>query len=379
VAACCALGHAAGCSDSGARASMNTNMNTAESGAVGRAGSGSAAVPMATQPLPQPEPPSRPPKVEPTPMPPRSPEDSGVPVTSDEAASLRPLCSGCPDEQPDKRDMTIHLHHIHLNVSDREASERFYEKFFATERIRLNEVTDALYAAPVLLLLDESQQAPIGSLPTALQHLSWGSADVVAWYNEARAAGIEPDTRGGTLFNTLDTPTIGEPGGGDVIPADDPCLPRQNQYSYIYVLGPDDERIEVWTGADKRINHIHFTTANLRTTARWYRQFLNLTANDIPIPEFFAFPLDDILFFIEPIGRAADYEPTDNHTIGHIAFSVTDLEAWLQRATDQAIEIVSPPAEVHGFTSFFVRGPDGMLIELVQAAPLADLCPLADR
>jgi hypothetical protein len=32
-------------------------------------------------------------------------------------------------------------------------------------------------------------------------------------------------------------------------------------------------------------------------------------------------------------------------------------------------------AEVHGFKSFFVRGPDGMLIELVQAAPLADLCP----
>lgn len=45
------------------------------------------------------------------------------------------------------------------------------------------------------------------------------------------------------------------------------------------------------------------------------------------------------------------------------------------RAAEQQIEVVAQPATVHGFESFFVRGPDGLLIELVQAAPNAELCP----
>lgn len=303
-----------------------------------------------------------------------SPQPSGASGSSAQPAP-RSLCSGCPEDETDPMDATIHLHHIHMNVRDREASTRFYQKFLSAERVELNDVADALYAAPTMLLLDESEEAPDASLPTALQHVGWGSADVGAWYDMAGAEGVVVDTRGHTLFGTPPTPTIGEPGtGGDFLTGAPSCFPRQDAFSFVYVMGPDDERIEVWSGADQRVNHVHFTTPDVIATGNWYRRFLGV--GDEPTSTIaHTLYLDDVNVFFEAIGTPADYQPTDDHVLGHIAFSVTDLEAWMQRATDQSIEIVKPPAETHGFTSFFVRGPDGMLIELVQASPHGALCP----
>lgn len=272
--------------------------------------------------------------------------------------------------------MTVHLHHVHMNVADRERSAQFYQQFFKARRVRLNDVTEALHVVPTLLLLDQQASAPPSGLPTAFQHIGWGSADVGAWYTSALAAGVAPDTRGNTLFNTAETPTIGEPGSGAFVallgnvPG---CFPVPDVASYMYVLGPDRERIEVWSGVDQRVNHLHFTTPDLAATVNWYQRLLGMP---LSTPLFnHALFLDDLLFFFEPIGARDDYEPTDDHVLGHLALSVTDLEAWRKRVGELKIEVVSEPALVHGFRSFFIRGPDGMLIELVQAAPFAELCP----
>lgn len=288
------------------------------------------------------------------------------------------LCSGCASEMLDKMDMTIHLHHVHLNTADAERSKAFYEAQLAAKRVMLNGVTEALRTDPVLLLLDQRDQAPVAKLPTALQHIGWGSDDPGAWYTAAQSGGVEPDTRGGTLFTTSEMPTIGESGSGastfGLLGVTPPaCYPTPDKFSYMYVLGPDDERIEVWSGADKRLNHLHFTSADTEAAVGWYEKFLGLASVGRSLL-FSAFFLDDILFFVEPIGTASDYEPTDDHVLAHVAFSVTDLDAWLMRAQEQGIEIVAQPAEAHGFKSFFVRGPDGMLIELVQAQPSQELC-----
>lgn len=303
--------------------------------------------------------------------------DAGAAPSGEPSSTTRPeLCSGCAQETRDAMDMTVHLHHVHLNVANREASAQFYEKYFRAERVLLNGVTEALHVTPTLMLLDERESAPSGKLPTALQHMGWGAADTGAWYEAAHAQGIAPDTRGFTLFNTNETPTIGEPGSGAIIalsgevPA---CFPIPDVASYMYVLGPDQERIEIWSGADGRVNHMHFTTADLAATSGWYQRFLGLpSATPLLSYQFF---LDDILFFFEPIGAAADYQPTEEHTLAHVALAVADLDAWRQRVTVQNIEVVSEPAAAHGFMSFLVRGPDGLLIELVQAAKLSELCP----
>lgn len=319
--------------------------------------------------------------------PPRSAASSQPPAAGTQAAvsndadagatiSLPDLCSGCAGETRDAKDMTVHLHHVHLNVKNREQSAQFYEKYFHAQRVLLNGTTEALHVAPTLILLDEQPSAPDSNLPTALQHMGWGSADTGKWYEQAHAQGIAPDTRGFTLFNTNETPTVGEAGSGAIIAlsGDIPaCFPIPDTASYMYVLGPDRERIEVWSGADGRVNHMHFTTADLAATSDWYQKLLNLPSMT-PLLSY-QFFLDDILFFYEPIGAAADYKPTDDHALGHVALAVADLAAWRKRVQDLNVEVISEPAAAHGFKSFFVRGPDGLLIELVQAAKNAELCP----
>ena len=282
------------------------------------------------------------------------------------------LCSGCADESRDTSDLTIHLHHVHMNVTDRARSTAFYRDFFGAELALLNERTEALMAGPILLLLEEAEEPPSSALPTALQHVGWGSADPIAWFEDAHARGIQPDTRGHLIFATNETPTPSGTGEdfktllGIDFPA---CFTVNDEIAYVYVLGPDDERIELWSGDDRRVNHVHFTTADITTTVAWYGDFLDVETG---AGTFF---LDGVLFFFEPDGEAASYEPSESHVLGHVAFSVTDLDAWRERVDTLGIEVVAEPADAHGFNSFFVRGPDQLLIELVAAAPSPTLCP----
>jgi catechol 2,3-dioxygenase-like lactoylglutathione lyase family enzyme len=125
---------------------------------------------------------------------------------------------------------------------------------------------------------------------------------------------------------------------------------------------------------DERVHHLHFTTPDLTATSRWYARFLGAGNPNVTPLLIYGFYLDDIILVWEQVGQASDYKPTDDHVLSHVAFSVTDLDAWLKRARDQKIEIVAEPAQTHGFRSFFVRGPEGMLLELVQAAPSTELC-----
>jgi catechol 2,3-dioxygenase-like lactoylglutathione lyase family enzyme len=311
--------------------------------------------------------------------------DAAPPALSDAAASddagevskLPALCSGCPSDKIDPADMSVHLHHVHMNVLDRERSLKFYHDFFGDEAVRLNDTSDVLRATPVLLLFNQTTQAPPSGLPTALQHIGWGSMNVQAWFDDAHKRGVAPDTRGGTLFNTNETPTVGGSSAlfSVALGADAPaCFPIPDELSYMYVLGPDNERIEVWSGADKRVNHLHFTTPELAATMRWYKDFFGLGNPDNALftSSFF---VDDLVFFWEPIGEKNQYANTDDHVLAHMAFSVGDLAAWRERARTQKIEVVAEPAPTQGFMSFFVRGPDGVLIELVQAAPSPLLCP----
>lgn len=305
---------------------------------------------------------------------------SGVVASEAGAQSLPSVCSGCAQGTADQTDMAAHLHHVHLKVSDRERALSFYEQHLAAQRVQLNgQAQTELHSTPMLLLFDVAK-APVSTLPTALQHIGWGSTDTKAWYDTAHAQGVAPDTRGGlSVFTTNDTPMIGDPGSGSstsaLLGATAPaCLPQVDPFAYMYVLGADGERIEICSGANERVNHLHFTTPDLVATSHFYARFLGAgNPNATPIL-IYAFYLDEILFVFEQVGQASDYEPTDEHVISHVAFSVSDLDAWLKRARDQNVQIVSEPAETHGFRSFFVRGPDGMLIELVQAAASKELC-----
>ena len=62
---------------------------------------------------------------------------------------------------------------------------------------------------------------------------------------------------------------------------------------------------------------------------------------------------------------------TEGTQLDHLAFSFRDLSAAYQRIRKQGVEIVRPMTrdEEYGFRHFFVRAPNGVLVELVEARP----------
>jgi lactoylglutathione lyase len=66
------------------------------------------------------------------------------------------------------------------------------------------------------------------------------------------------------------------------------------------------------------------------------------------------------------IGRTEEYEIGTGY--GHIAVSVTDLEATLAALSEQGIEPERPPYTVGDDSSLlcFVRDPDGYRVELIE-------------
>src|SRR5262249_47568329 len=77
-----------------------------------------------------------------------------------------------------------------------------------------------------------------------------------------------------------------------------------------------------------------------------------------------------LIFFGPPFMVPAKFAKTDDHPFGHVAFAFADLDAVLERAKSMDLEIVAEPKldETYGFRSFFVRAPNQVLIELVEAA-----------
>jgi catechol 2,3-dioxygenase-like lactoylglutathione lyase family enzyme len=67
-------------------------------------------------------------------------------------------------------------------------------------------------------------------------------------------------------------------------------------------------------------------------------------------------------------------EPQKDHAIDHIAFSYRDIEPVFGRMKKAGVTIAEPIAEREefGIKSFFVLGPDGLLIEIVEAKPVPE-------
>ncbi|MEJ1964986.1 MAG: VOC family protein [Gammaproteobacteria bacterium] len=62
-------------------------------------------------------------------------------------------------------------------------------------------------------------------------------------------------------------------------------------------------------------------------------------------------------------------QPTDGTQLDHVAFSFRDLNAAYRRIRKAGVEIVRPLARdpEYGFQHFFVRAPNAVLGELVEA------------
>lgn len=270
------------------------------------------------------------------------------------------------------------FHHVHLNVTDPKASIRHYVKFFSAVPVKFRGVSDALLTDRSYFLLNTVDEPAATGPLTSIWHLGWGGIDGPSEYQWRTDQGIEWETG----------------------------IQSLGRAHYMYAYGPDREIVEIYTGTPyNRYNHIHLLAADVNVTRDWYIDNIGGKGrkNHIPnpgnppeeldrtSPALFRYlwstsvKVDGVTMniFGEPgLGPVwwwqgdpvAELAKTDGHVVDHYAFSYADIAPVYERMKANGVEIVEEIAWIEELKmkSFFVRAPDGVLVEIVEANPLPD-------
>ena len=247
-----------------------------------------------------------------------------------------------------------HFHHIHINAVDPGASAAFYQKVFGAVPIQYNGVKDALFTERSFIFFNQVDARPDTNLKTTIWHIGWGGIDGANEYEWWKSQGME--------FHTPAT----ELGGNH----------------YMYLLGADKEVVEIYTGQKHhRFNHVHLLSTDRDETKAWFVDNIGVTGSRrgsgfrVDNVGFILYPNDKTQRWYPPEAQELDeLEATDGHSLDHVAFSFRNIEPIFERIKANGVEIVKPIAvdPAYQIKSFFVRGPDNLLVEVVEANPLPD-------
>jgi catechol 2,3-dioxygenase-like lactoylglutathione lyase family enzyme len=267
-----------------------------------------------------------------------------------------------------------HFHHVRLNVTDPAATIKFYTKNLGAVEIKYQGRVPALFTERSFLLLNKVDSPPPYLPHSAVSHIGWGSVDGQADYEWLKSQGVEFETPIGKLGNNYG----------------------------MYFYGPDKELVELWTGGkNHRFNHVHLWASDVAATADWYKKHLGLTARVLPKPKtknhedissiWMGFMQCDnvgLVIFGRPdfdsrwwpggsytkADATDEFQTTKGRAIDHLAFSYRHIEPVYERMKAAGVEIVEPIAlrEDVGHKSFFIMGPDRVLIEIVEAKPIPE-------
>ena len=259
------------------------------------------------------------------------------------------------------------FHHVHLNVVDAEATSAYYQKFHGAVPVKYAGAADALFTERSFILWNTVAEPAPSALESGIWHIGWGGRDVPSEYEWFKVNGADIHTHLYAL--------------GDI--------------HVTYLNGPDKEMIEVNTMGHNRFAHVHLFAKDVNATTDWYTKHLGLAPRraHIPKPDLTkvrawsnSFRCDNILFIVYGI---PDYEPsppwwqdaplketkpTKGRAIDHIAFAYRDIEPEFERLKNEGVTIVDPIAHRPAFNhkSFFIEGPDKVLIEIVEAKPIPE-------
>ena len=233
--------------------------------------------------------------------------------------------------------------HVHLNVSDIEAQNRFWTTYFGGQPFRHG--TQAGVKLPGLLILMTQQAPTAGSQGAALDHFGFKVPDLQAFLARVRA--------GAAGAVTVQNEIIGMEG-----------VPASN------MLGPDGVRIEVQENKGQALpaiaNHMHFQTPVNEAMLAWYvdnfgvekaaRGRLATSAN---------VPGGMNLSFSSARDPSA---PNRGRAVDHLGFEFKDLAAEVRRLQARGVKLEGPVREVPGagFKSVFITDPAGVPLELTQ-------------
>lgn len=274
------------------------------------------------------------------------------------------------------------FHHTHINAVDPAKSIEYYKTMFSAAPVKYHGVSDAVLVDRSFILFNKVAAPAPWKLESGIYHIGWGGVDGPSEFEWRSKKGMQWQTPLSTLGANY----------------------------YMYAFGPDKEVVEVWTGFQhERFGHVHLFSDDVGAATQWYVQNLGVTGparlspkppaapagfksdpktpteifrylwtsqvsteNDVTI-NIFAKPSNDTVnwWADEPVG---DLVASDGRAIDHIAFSYRKIQPVFERmkANGAKIEDDIKLRSEFGFKSFFVRGPDKVLIEIVEEKPVPE-------
>jgi catechol 2,3-dioxygenase-like lactoylglutathione lyase family enzyme len=303
---------------------------------------------------------------------------------------------------------TPQFHHLHLNSVNPDAAIDFYvEQFTTTSRTTWGGLPALSSPNDVLILFNTVERQPPTSPPTALWHFGWHAVDSRASLERYRQ---QPDlcllplyTGEGDGFVFISSDTWPGTGGvlglskAQIADARAAGVQPTRQGGFAYMQGPDQAIVE-YAGnyPAERFNHVHMYQEDPFCAQQWYEQHLDAT----PLSSSAAVALnggpcqvprgpDKSFPALEPDGMYR--VPSAGVTFGdvalpwymrqgdqplvssrgqlhdHIALSVTDLDAWIEKLRGEGLAITEGPYTLGETRAIMLAGPSQEAIELVEA------------
>ena len=253
------------------------------------------------------------------------------------------------------------FHHIHLNVIDRDSTIAYYQKYFSATRVKYRDQVDALFTEKSFLLMNLVDTAPSTHLGSSLWHIGWSGVDGQSEFDWRVKEGIAVHT---------------------------PITPFRDDF-WMYFFGPNKEVVEVYTGnKNHRFEHIHLLSSNVDKTMNWFESHLGLIPENEEAKQWANNRLKwkwnlllvgniNINVFGKPVQEESwwpkeEFKSTDGSAIDHIGFSFENIEPIIEKMRSAGVVIVRDIKidPVHGLKSFYVRGPDSLLVEIVEEKPI---------
>ncbi|MEK7833963.1 MAG: VOC family protein [Acidobacteriota bacterium] len=251
------------------------------------------------------------------------------------------------------------FHHLHLNSTAPEAAINFYLKTFDVTKKTQAFGFEAVQSENIFLLFDKVAKAPATAPDSAIWHFGWGSTAMESDYERHKANGIE--------FAT-------------------PLTRLNAALQFAYMKAPDGALVEINTANTRAFIHTHLYSAAPLCAAEWYVKHLGAVSRSqrtgsCEVP--FAAPSEplgvirspattvrfgDISLIIYPQQRPAKLVGPRGHTVDHIALSVADLVATLDRLRKEGVKVLEEPRPFGKSKSraAMIEGPDAIAIELVE-------------
>jgi catechol 2,3-dioxygenase-like lactoylglutathione lyase family enzyme len=299
------------------------------------------------------------------------------------------------------------FHHLHLNSVDPDAAIDFYVRQFpSTSKTTWNGFPALRSPTNVLILFSQVIAPPPTSPQTAIWHFGWHvvdsrkSLEVYKARPDVAHFPLYTSDEGGTVLISSDTWPAGAALGltrAEIAEAKAKGVQPARERGFAYLQGPDGAIVEyLGNFPAERMNHVHMFQDHPFCAELWFRKHLDAqpvagrsSAADMteancrvprgPEPSWpaterhglyrtprAAVEFDDVMLTWYARQDDAPLIGTRGQLYDHIALSVSDLDAWVDKLRGEGVAFLEQPYRLGDTRAAMIEGPSREAIELVE-------------